>query len=592
MSALAHAPSRRILPAVLKLLLLRVRISWNSFRHAKTSRKIGTIFITLLLVAFAGFIFFLSWLLLGFLRSPNLTQYVGLDATRLLESMPVLILAALFVGILLTSFGVLLQALYLSRDMDFLLSSPVPLRAVFVAKLLQAVLPNFALIALFGLPVLFGLGIASNYNILYYPLVVLEMVILTLAAAGLSALLVMLVVRVLPPRRAAEILGFLGATLGMLCSQMGNFSNWASDNVDVSGEQASSLFRFLMRLDTVWLPLNWAGRGLVDIGEGRWLSGILFAVLTLGLAGVTFLFALATAERWYYSGWAGMQVVERKKKTAREKRPHSAEQTDRLSPLARLIPNPVRAILVKDFMVLRRDLRNLSQLISPLILGALYTLMLFRGRGGVEFSSGQGNAPAWFMEAGRLVLDYSSIGMSLFVGWMLLSRLAGMGFSAEGRNYWMIKVSPVHSRHLLAAKFLVAYLPTFLLGLVFLVVITIIRGMSVVAFLYGLLAMTLCLSGMTGILLAFGIAGANFNWDDPRKMNAGGMGCLGQILTMLYLPLAFGLFVGPLGLASALGWPLIYGHLAGTLVGGAVTLACASVPLLVARGRLARLAEG
>ena len=36
-----------------------------------------------------------------------------------------------------------------------------------------------------------------------------------------------------------------------------------------------------------------------------------------------------------------------------------------------------------------------------------------------------------------------------------------------------------------------------------------------------------------GILLAFGAIGANFTWDDPRKMNAGGMGCLGQIATHL-----------------------------------------------------------
>ena len=115
----------------------------------------------------------------------------------------------------------LLQALYLSGDMDFLLSSPVPIRAVFVTKLLQAVLPNFGLIALFGLPVLFGLGLAGHYNFLYYPLVLLTMIALALAAAGLSALLVMLVARVFPARRAAEILGFIGAILAFTCSQAG-----------------------------------------------------------------------------------------------------------------------------------------------------------------------------------------------------------------------------------------------------------------------------------------------------------------------------------------------------------------------------------
>jgi hypothetical protein len=167
MSMIAQAPSRNFLPAVWKLIRLRLQIIFNGFKHARTIRKILTIVAGFSLLAFAGMILFLSWLLLNFLRSPQLTQYVGMDVTPFLQAMPVLIFTTLFMGILLSSFGVLLQALYLSGDMDFLLSSPVPIRAVFVTKLLQAVLPNFGLIALFGLPVLYGLGLAGHYNLLY-----------------------------------------------------------------------------------------------------------------------------------------------------------------------------------------------------------------------------------------------------------------------------------------------------------------------------------------------------------------------------------------------------------------------------------------
>ena len=162
----ASQPSGRILPAIWNLLRLRVLISLNGLRHAKTGRKVLSVVGILAVLGFAGFIFFLSTLVLGFLRSPDLTQYVGIDAAPLLQAIPVLILSAMFIGILITSFGVLLQALYLSGDMDFLLSSPVPMRAVFVAKLMQATLPNLGLISLFGLPVLFGL--ASRVDITFY----------------------------------------------------------------------------------------------------------------------------------------------------------------------------------------------------------------------------------------------------------------------------------------------------------------------------------------------------------------------------------------------------------------------------------------
>lgn len=177
MSVLASFLSNRLLSSVWKLLRLRIRLSVNEFRHTKTIKKTFIIIGYLALLGFAVGICFLSWMLLGFLRSPKLAQYVGQDVTPFLQAMPVLIFSALFLSILLTSFGVLLQAMYLSGDMDFLVSSPVPIRAVFVTKFLQAVLPNFGLITLFGLPVLYGLGLSEHYNILYYPFVVLIMIV-------------------------------------------------------------------------------------------------------------------------------------------------------------------------------------------------------------------------------------------------------------------------------------------------------------------------------------------------------------------------------------------------------------------------------
>ena len=142
---------------VWKLLRLRILIFVSGFRRAKLRSKIVMILAVALILIFLGFIFFLSWTLLRFFRSPELVSLLG-DIEPVLESVPALIVSGMFIGILLTSFGVLLQALYLAGDMDFLLSAPVPMRAVFMAKLLQAILPNFGLVCLFALPVLYGLG--------------------------------------------------------------------------------------------------------------------------------------------------------------------------------------------------------------------------------------------------------------------------------------------------------------------------------------------------------------------------------------------------------------------------------------------------
>lgn len=156
----------------------------------------------------------------------------------------------------------------------------------------------------------------------------------------------------------------------------------------------------------------------------------------------------------------------------------------------------------------------------------------------------------------------------------------------------MLKVSPVRAWHLLASKFLVAYLPALSIGLVFLTIISIVQRLPIFVFAYGLIATLMCLAGMTGILLSFGVAGANFTWEDPRRMSGGAMGCLGQIVSMLYLPISFGLFVAPLGLANVLQFPLSYGYVIGLILGCAVTAGFAFVPLWLVRTKVEQLGQG
>jgi hypothetical protein len=255
----------------------------------------------------------------------------------------------------------------------------------------------------------------------------------------------------------------------------------------------------------------------------------------------------------------------------------------------RSLSAPVRGLVWKDALVLRRDLRQLSQLVTPLIFGVIYGIMFLRG--GSEPPAGQGEAPDWFMESFRTLLSYGNIGLSVFVGWMLLGRLASMGFSAEGKNYWMIKAAPVNARQMLTAKFLVAYLPSLGLSLLFLGAFSVLQKVPIASAAYSMLALTLCLAGMTGILLAFGVTGAKFDWEDPRRINAGKMGCLGSLVSILYLPIDLAFFLGPLVLATFLRFPAGYAFLAGGVLGTGLSLLCLLLPLRLVIPLVERLDE-
>jgi ABC-2 type transport system permease protein len=391
------------------------------------------------------------------------------------------------------------------------------------------------------------------------------------------------VVRIFPARRVAELLGFIGAILSFVCSQSGNLARFN----DFSGQQATQVLNLVTRFNQPWSPLAWAGRGLVDLGSGHWWSGIGFSVLALGVALGVFGVALTLSEKLYYSGWASMQARQQKKKAQKKAQ---AEVSKPWTALAeRIVPPEIRAIFVKDLLSLRRDLRNMSQLVTPLIFGIVYGILFLRNGG--QLPAGRGEAPRFFMEILKNLSLYGNVAISLFVGWMLVARLGMTAFSMEGKNYWLLKSAPISAGQMIASKFMVAYLPSLAMGWAFLLVISVFQRAVPLMILFTLLVIALCIAGNVGVNLTFGIVGANLKWEDPRQMQRGTAGCLGSLVTLLYLPLSLVLFFGPPLGFSLLEWPQWIGQSVGLVVGGGFSLACAIVPLYSVRGRVLRLGE-
>jgi ABC-2 type transport system permease protein len=249
----------------------------------------------------------------------------------------------------------------------------------------------------------------------------------------------------------------------------------------------------------------------------------------------------------------------------------------------------VRAIILKDFALLRRDLRSLSQMITPIIMGVVYAILLVRSGG--QPPAGRGEAPEWFMQGFRQLLVFADIGISLFVGWVLSTRLGTMGFSQEGRSYWILKTAPIPPRRLLTAKYAVAYLPVVALGVAFLLVLSAVRSVALGDVIFAVFVVAMCYVAITGVNLAYGVAGAVFDWEDPRRMVRGTSGCLSTFTSLAALGLCLAAFVVPVLLAALLGLPDAAGKLAGAVLGSVVCVATALVALHLVEGRVPRLAE-
>jgi len=199
----------RLWSALAKLLRLQTRLYTNTFKHHRRIRKIGIILSFLILagvgVAFGvgsyGFIRFIDTpLFQGSLRQSG----VDIGFEGFVRQLPILILSGAFMMGLLSNISVLIQTLYLSGDMEYLLAAPIPTRAVFLYKLTLSSFPTFLLLGILTGPALVGLGIAQGYSIAFFALIPVFLFLLVTAGAGAAAVLVMVLVRIISPRRAAE----------------------------------------------------------------------------------------------------------------------------------------------------------------------------------------------------------------------------------------------------------------------------------------------------------------------------------------------------------------------------------------------------
>jgi ABC-2 type transport system permease protein len=389
----------------------------------------------------------------------------------------------------------------------------------------------------------------------------------------------MAVVRVIPARRAREIVGVIGGMVGISWYVFSQFSNQLAPRV-----ANARMLDYLRRFDNPLLPSAWAGRALTAAGAGDWSKlafyGGLFAVLSIG----SFALCVALAERLYYAGWSNISTQGGTVKSKRQKAkdPQQAERTPfYLLPFTFFLPAQSRAVLYKDLRVFPRDLRNVQQLIFPLVLAGIWTFRLLTS--GSPF--GAARQPALSQSFGQL----ASAGISFYICLVLSSAMGGPGISREGRSFWLLKVAPISAWRLLLGKLVLAYLPYPTIGALFVLFLSILQHSAPAEFARSLALVLLGGLGATSITLGLGAAFPKLNWENPRQQNSFQAGCLAPVLYIAYMALALGAVLGlpmlallvpglaiPLGL---LGWAIFLGLTAG-VAWGALTFGAARLERL------------
>ncbi len=566
----------------LRLVAVIIRARLRGFKNALSNTKAGRLKLGLTIVAglivalvigfmvnrFSEGILALSPELIAEIESSGTEFDMDLEPRQLIDLVPRAVLALSLVILFFSTFASLLGALYLSDDMPRLLTAPVPARAVFLAKFLEAAFQPTAVLFAFGLPPIIGYGIAIGAGALFHVLAVFVFLLLPPVALGLSALATLALVRVLPARRANEVLRVLGALMGL--------GVYFGTNTLMQGDESSNLLRGLSRAPgllgadggaMIAHPWAWPAESVIAAGAGRPLAamgwGFAFAVLAMCIVAVSVL----VSERLYLDGWAkaeGDGASKRRRTSAVDPSSSNASLTAWRAAARR---SPTLAIVRKDLLLIRRDIRGWSMLIWPVAIGVFWLWQASGARGDE------------LLDSGPTVVRAAAIATALFAAGGVGQRFAIEGISRDAASVRIAIGAPITGQEFVAGKVLVAFLLSLAASVLLLGAFALIVDLNVGTALLDGTIVAIALAAQSAIGVAAGAIRPTFDWTDPQKIVGGGIGCATWLAVFASSMVLVGVGLGPSIAASLLGapaWLGAFGPLGALALTTAVIFGCVS----------------
>jgi ABC-2 type transport system permease protein len=546
------------------ILRSRWQVARNSFWRGKLIRKLYTLIagLVLLLLSYGLYRFsrFIVRAMLHIERvDPQLTAQFG-SIDRFFAAVPSIALTTFAFPLLLSSVSFALSTLYLSRDLDTLLVTPVPVRSVFLARFLEGLITTYLLFFTLLAPALTGYGQALGYGFGFYVALPLVLVLLPLLPISIGTLLTMILVRVIPAKRLRDVLTIIGGLFGFAI-YVGSQMLARADDL-ATPQNAERLLRF----DVPALPTSWGARVLVAAGTGDLrtvlIFGSLYLLATIGLFAV----CVALAERLYYNGWMSMAGTGGGRVRRRAQRSLSASAGRRAG-------TGFGAIIRKDLRTLPRDLQQLSQLLFPLAISVFWIWRVITDAQLNEATLGSAERFA----------DTTLVAMGLLVCVLIASHIGLTGLSREGNTIWLLKLAPLDAWTVLWAKWVLAWLPFPVIGTLFVVLLGVLKQVPIGQLAQDWLLVVITGLGVAGITTGFGAAFPKFDWQQPNKMRSARAGCIGSTLYFLYTGLMLALIAGA-ELAATMWGDWLY--LAGWAVALVITALALWLPMLLGATRL------
>lgn len=442
---------------------------------------------------------------------------------------------ALFVMLTFSNVLVSYTTLYRSREVTYLIQSPISISTFFLGRFYECVTFSSWASAFLGSPILLAYGLETGAPpVFYLSLVAFYLPFVTIPAA-LGAIATMLLVRVFARWRGGPW-GTLALLTGIGLFVFFRGKLQAPDFSDSTTLQA--ILELMGRTQSPFLPSYWLSQGLLSAATGDPAEAGFQLVLLAANAVFLVWLAAGVAERFFYDGWSALLG-------SGERRPSRRGLLARLDVLLRPLPQPTRAMVVKDVRLFWRDTAQWSQFVLLFGIMALY-LANMRG---LESAPDRESWRAW----GTLL----NLGASMLILASLTTRFIYPLISLEGRRFWILGLSPVSLRQVVWQKFFLSVTCTsvFTVGLALLSAFQL--GLDRLGIFLSVAAVAATTVALSGLAVGLGSLYPSFDEDNPARVVSGMGGTLNFILSMIYIVLVTA------GLGVVLLWESFARHLGG-----------------------------
>ncbi|PYE56496.1 putative ABC transporter permease subunit [Deinococcus yavapaiensis] len=434
---------------------------------------------------------------------------IGLAVFRRVLEIGFVVLSA---GVTFSAVTTAISTLYLSEDLNFLLTQPLATRSVFAMKVFETYLAAALVPTALTLPIAWTIGAFLHAAWWYYPVALIAVILVYALPVGLGAALAVLLMRVAPVGRVREVATALGVFISaalVLVIRAARPENLLRQLQNT--QEFDRLLRDFASPSNPFLPPAWGANGLWLAATGNPpISLVPLAILAaLVLGGAALL-----ATHAYQQGWARAIDSSRVKLDPTPKRASAAEGF-----AARFGKSGVLAF--KDTRLLFRDPTQWSQL---LILAALAGVYLVSVR----------SVPLAGFAQFQNILGYIQLAFQGFVITGVGVRLAFPAVSLEGRAYWLLRTSPIDVRQLVVSKYLGALPPTMLLALVLAYFSARVLNLTDVVVLASVVVALSNALVITALGIGLGAAFPKLNADNPAEIGLSPGGLLYMLGSLAY----------------------------------------------------------